>query len=351
MKLFGNFEAVKFREENLIFITHNRYLYYIYSPRNNYWRKYWDAGNISITVNNYDEVRKEELMNAMGGRLPQRETDIMRLCNPSQLCIRDMLNLLEEDYPKYMSDESIYYTIHNFLIASNICHKSYAKLRKLLDNAVETGPDNSTILFQIQKLSFDIIGRDIYKREIGIVDGHDSSSYFWIMPVRVVDFSDTNDIDSVAEMRSIEISIEEDDVAQYLTPFLYKHFDRELKANKWRENAEGFEWYLTHNFFTHDSMERILDDIRDTVDALSSNRENEFTAKLRKKRGTETYQLLYAKGLNEEQIAQYNASRPTEDDTETALVIDFYNRFLYRMEYMMRVSKENGYDLISFMGP
>ena len=31
MKLFDKFEAVKFRQENLIFITHDGYLYYIYN--------------------------------------------------------------------------------------------------------------------------------------------------------------------------------------------------------------------------------------------------------------------------------------------------------------------------------
>ena len=52
------------------------------------------------------------------------------------------------------------------------------------------------------------------------------------MPVRVIDFENTADLDSVAEMRSAEISIEEDDVAEYLTPFLYKYFDEELTENK-----------------------------------------------------------------------------------------------------------------------
>lgn len=40
MKLFGKFEAVKFHEENLIFITHNGYLYYIYNPEYDRWRKH-----------------------------------------------------------------------------------------------------------------------------------------------------------------------------------------------------------------------------------------------------------------------------------------------------------------------
>lgn len=142
-------------------------------------------------------------------------------------------------------------------------------------------------------------------------------------------------------------------------------YDDELEANKrrvehyWIDDdgneqstpVSGFEWYLTHNFFTFDQIVQILKDIADTVDALTSGRETEYTKKLKIKRGTATYQLLYAKDLNEEEVAEYNANRPTEDDTEVGLVVDFYQRFLYRMEYMMKVGKEKGYNLISFMGP
>ena len=351
MKLFDTFEAVKFPEEDMIFITRGGYLYYIYNPKYKWWRKHSNAGNDHLTVSNYPDVSREELVDAMKGAFPKKETDFMRLCNSSQLCIRDMLDLLKEDYAKYMSDRVLYHTIHHFLLESDICHKSFEKLQKLLDNATANQYDNNQVLTQIKNLSFMIIGRDIFRREIGIVDGRDSSSYFWIMPVRVIDFEDTADLDSVAEMRSAEISIEEDDVAQYLTPFLYNYFDEELEENKKRKDVSGFEWYLEHNFFTFDSMAQILKDIEDTVDALISGRETEYTQKLKIKRGTATYQLVYAKNLNEEEVAEYNANRPTEDDTQVALIVDFYQRFLYRMEYMMKVGKEKGYNLISFMGP
>ena len=228
MKLFDKFEAVKFRQENLIFITHDGYLYYIYNPKYKHWRKHRNAGNDHLTVVNYDEVTKEELTDAMNGVFPKSENDFMRLCNPSQLCIRDMLGLLKEDYAKYMSDNTIYHTIHGFLLESDICHKSFEGIQKLLASAVTNHYDNAQVVSQIKELSLKIIGRDIFKREIGIVDGHDSSSYFWIMPVRIIDYEDTGALDSVAEMRSAEISIEEDDVAQYLTPFLYEYFDEEL---------------------------------------------------------------------------------------------------------------------------
>ena len=351
MKLFDTIEAVKFPEENMIFITRGGYLYYIYNPKYKWWRKHSNAGNDHLTVSNYPDVSREELVDAMKGVFPKKETDFMRLCNSSQLCIRDILDLLKEDYPHYMADYAICHTIHRLLLESDICHKSFEKLQKLLENATANHHDSNLVLTQIKNLSFAIIGRDIFKREIGIVDGHDSSSYFWIMPVRVIDFENTADLDSVAEMRSAEISIEEDDVAQYLTPFLYKYFDEELTENKKRKDVSGFEWYLEHNFFTFDSMALILKDIEDTVDALVSGRETEYTQKLKIKRGTATYQLVYAKNLTAEEVAEYNANRPTEDDTAVALVVDFYQRFLYRMEYMLKVGKEKGYNLISFMGP
>lgn len=351
MKLFDKFEAVKFRQENLIFITHDGFLYYIYNPKYKHWRKHRNAGNDHLTVANYDEVTKAELTDAVNGVFPKSENDFMRLCNPSQLCIRDMLGLLREDYAKYMSDNTIYHTIHCFLLESDICHKSFESIQKLLASAVTNHYDNAQVVSQIKELSLKIIGRDIFKREIGIVDGHDSSSYFWIMPVRIIDYKDTGALDSVAEMRSAEISIEEDDVAQYLTPFLYEYFDEELEANKQRKDVSGFEWYLEHNYFTFEQMVSILKDIVDTIEALASGKETEYTKKLKLKRGTATYQLLYAKDLNAEEVAAYNANRPTEDNTEVDLVIDFYQRFLYRMEYMLKVGKEKGYNLISFMGP
>ncbi len=313
MKLFGEFEAIRFNQEGLIFITNNGYLYYIYSLKNKHWRKYHNAGNVHLTVSNYDDVSKEELLKAMNGFFPKSETDFMRLCDPSQLWICNMIDLLEEDYETYMSNNEIYYAILNLLKESNICHKSFEKIQKLLSLAVANNYDNAKVDILIKELSLNIIGVDIFKKQIVIVDGHDGSSYFWIMPVRIIDNENTSDLDSVAEMKSVEISIEEDDVYQYLTPFLNKHFNENLEANKNREYVSGFEWNLEHNFFTFNQMEQILKDIAETIEAL----------------------------VHEKQ----------EDDTEVELIVDFYERFIYRMEYMMKVGKEKGYDLISFMGP
>ncbi len=304
-------------------------------------------------------------MKAMGGGFPTKETDFIRLCQVSELYVRDMLHLLEVDYAEIMSDNTIYHIVHQFLCESDICYKSYEKVRKLFDSVVKDNLDVQQVTDQALRLSYDTIGRDIIKKEIGIVDGHDSSSYFWINPVRIIDLSDTNGIDNVAEMTSVEISIEEADVDQYLTPFLYKYFDENLEPNKFRVGEQwededgteqtsyvtGFEWYLTHNFYSYEAVEQMLEDIKDTIDALSSSRETEYTKKLREKRGWDSHELVYSKDLTPEQVKEYNANRPKVDDTEAEIIIDFYHRFIYRMEYQIKVGKEKGYTYISFMGP
>lgn len=365
MKLFDDFDAVWFSEENLIFVTKNEYIYYIYNPKWDSWHKHRNAGNDYITVENYKDVTKEELTEAMGGVFPAKETDFLRLCNPIKLRFDDFLKLLDDDFSEYMADETIDDAVYRFLSESDILSFSYKKLNELFSKAIELHLNNEYVIAQITDLSSIVIGRNIFKEEIRIVDGHDHRSYFWIMPVRVVDYSNTNSIDMVAKMKSVEISIEENDVDQYLTPFLYKYFDEELEANKkrvehcWEDDdgnkqytyIKGFSWYLDYNYYTFDFIRKILNDINDTIDALSLGKENEYTTKLRVKRGWQTNTLIYAKDMTQEQIDEYNANRPTEDHTSPELLIDFYRRFVYRMEYMLAVGEEKGYNLISFMGP
>lgn len=351
MKLFGDFEAVKFPEENMILITNDEFLYYTYRAKYKSWRKYDDAGNLSLTISNYPDVSREELVNAMNGVFPQKERDFLRMCDLSTLHIGEILALFEDDYPKYMADFTIYSSIYQFIMESGNWCKSIDKLQELFDDATANQYDNNQVLAQIKKLSPAIIGRDIFKKEIEIVDGYDTSSYFSFRPARVIDYENTAYYDGVAIMRGVVISIEEDDVADYLLPFLHQHFDEELEENKMRKNLSGFECYLEHNFFTFDSMALILKDIEDTIDALITGRENEYTQKLKLNRFTATHQLVYANELNEKEHAEYNANRPPEDDAEVELIVDFYQRFLYRIEYMMKIGKEKGYNLISVMGP
>ncbi len=385
MKLFDDFEAVRLPEENLILITHKEYLYYIYNPEYKRREKYENAGNDQLTVRNYQNVREKDIIDAMGGTFPQKETDFMRLCDPSQLSIYDMERLLDAEYPDYMSDITIDDSVFCFLKYSDNRRISFLRLKKLFDDALQQHGinQNEKILNAIKELSLAILGRDVFKKEIGIVDGHDCADYFWIMPVRPIDYSDTDSMDNVAEMRSIEISISEDDVYQYLKPFLFNYFDNDLEANKKRvenqwinddgnEEASyrvGFEWNLTYNYYTYDSILGIIKDINDTMDALTSGRDTEYTKYLKKRideqktidkkiemalRETDENNPdtpIKVEDPGEKQNIQSNPNGPEEDKSEIEMIIDFYCRFIYRMEYMMKVGKENGYELISFMGP
>ena len=321
MRLFGKFEAVRFPEENKIFITKNGYLYYIYHCDFKRWEKFTYAGEFLIKVRNYPDVTGSEIFRALNGVSPQRETDFERLCDPSELSIVNFLDLLREDYKKYMSDMSIQWPAHNYLLESEIPHQAYLKLRELFDKALKNYKNNEQVRADVLTLTRIVTGRNFFKPEIGIVDGHANSSFFWIMPVRVIDYKNIGCSGTVAAMKAAEISIEEDDVAQYLSPFLFQYFDEGLKANKMRSEV-GFDWNLTHNFFTFDDIRNILKDIYATVDVLSSGRENEYTVKIKE-----------------------------DSRFKTEAIIDFYRRFTYRMEYMIKVGAENGFDLISFEGP
>ena len=188
---------------------------------------------------------------------------------------------------------------------------------------------------------------DDFTEELEIIDGHAGSSYFWIMPARILDYSDTDGPDNVAEMSSVEISVGEDEVSQYLVPFLNRYFDGTLEANRKRvlehwtdadgtpqtDYVQGFDWNLTHNFYTFDAMTRMLEDIRGTADALSSGRDNAYTAEI-----AERYKM-------------YHAGPFAAEEAQKARVAGFYRRFLFRLEHMLRAGREKGFDLISFMGP
>ena len=365
MKLFDDLEAFKFPNENLILITRNGYLCYIYEPQYRRWYIHKRRGYDRMTAGNYPDISREELSETMGGKFPEKETDILRLCPVGQLYDSQMMSLLEDDFPEYMSEDSIYQTVRWLFHETDTVLKLNEGLKKVFSEARQSGLGHKQVLRKVRELDLSMVGRDIFRKEIRIIDGHVGMSYFHIHPVRVVDCSNTENWDNVANMKNVQIAIEEDDVAQYLLPFLEKHFDDNLEANRNRiknrwtgddgnehiSRVEGFEWYLTYNFFTHDSMTEILNDIRDTADALISGRNNDYTAELKIKRGFCSYEILYARDLTDEQVQQYNENRPKEDDTEAELIVDFYRRFIYRIEYMMKVGKEKGYDLISFMGP
>ena len=110
--------------------------------------------------------------------------------------------------------------------------------------------------------------------QIGILEGPDPSSYFFIRPVKVPD-SILNCIhDDAIETSKDLISIEESDISCFLAYFLQKYFDPDLIYNRNRSEVledydeNIFQWYLTENYYTYDTMEEMLRDILNVTDML-----------------------------------------------------------------------------------
>lgn len=117
-------------------------------------------------------------------------------------------------------------------------------------------------------------------KEIEIIEGYDPSSYFWIQPAVVAD-SEIIEYEDITLFED-EISIEETDVDCFLYYFFNKYFDLKLYCNKklygrvvsGEANPNGFEWYLTENFYTYDTMRMMLCEILEIADLLEKDFSN-----------------------------------------------------------------------------
>lgn len=182
-------------------------------------------------------------------------------------------------------------------------------------------------------------------RQVELIEGHDTSSYFWIMPVKQEEHPPVDRLAKVTEHRQEEISIEEYDVFQYLSPFLERYFDPYYPYFCRVETAPfRFEWNLEYNLYSYDTMERMLRDIEECAALMEHDPKNQRLLLLLEKLPT---------GCFDEKTHEYRKTTPEEKMLyfckNVPLYIDFYRRFVYRMRRMMARSPE--YHLISFMGP
>lgn len=180
--------------------------------------------------------------------------------------------------------------------------------------------------------------------EIKIVEGHDPSSYFWFRPVIL---KETGKIlwDEVIELKE-EFSIEEGDVECFLSYFLYKYFDDNLTYNKMRYEfgvgyISGFEWYLTHNFYTYDKLKEMLKEIEAVSWMLENDYDNSYLNDIKK-----NFSIFYmCDSSKPDYINRNNAAIKNH----IGVVIDFYHSFSKRLAKMMENNKNAS--IISIMGP
>lgn len=180
--------------------------------------------------------------------------------------------------------------------------------------------------------------------QIEIIEGHDTSSYFWFRPVILKEKGKIL-YDEVVELEE-EISIEEGDVECFLSYFLYKYFDKNLTYNKRRyEQGMGyisnFEWYLTHNFYTYDVLAEMIKEIDEVAALLESDYNNPRLDDIKK-----NFSIFYMCAQND---IDYINHDNTVIQKHVSVVIDFYRRFTKRIAAMMENNKNT--KVISIMGP
>ena len=141
-------------------------------------------------------------------------------------------------------------------------------------------------------------------------------------------------------------------------PLLLKYFDDKLPENIQRydnyiftytdEVQTTFEWYLTYNYYTMQSIQDMIKEIKSIVELLKTD----FNSTKLDYIKVNYDWILYLDGKVDPKSLpndKYERIKLTENYKEA--IINFYNRFVNYMENMIEQGIRNGYNLISFMGP
>ncbi|MBQ8143261.1 MAG: hypothetical protein IJ042_00525 [Butyricicoccus sp.] len=172
--------------------------------------------------------------------------------------------------------------------------------------------------------------------QIAIINGRDSGGVYWIFPISLDD-------ETVEERMPVTsgygIAIDEGDVREFLSFFLVQWFDPSIQErDEWEENR--FDSY-GHNYYTFESIRRMLEEIRAASWLLQEEYDHPVLDDL--KSGF-TWYLYTSKNWQEVTEAEKNELRRNR----VPLAVDFYERFCARMEEMMTLPGRNA---ISFAGP
>ena len=186
------------------------------------------------------------------------------------------------------------------------------------------------------------------KFEIELKEGTDPSSYFFFNPVRYIGTDTSLVTDDDFSYSDDVFCIEESDIECFLWYFFKKYFDPELIYNKNRVEvlrdgyANAFEWYLTNNYFTYDTMEDMCRDILVTVDKLTHDYYNPELDEVKKE-----FCLLYMTNHDDEDHVVEAPDSVMKK--HIYVVLDLYLRFANRIRKMMDISPES--NMISISGP
>ena len=186
-----------------------------------------------------------------------------------------------------------------------------------------------------------------------IIKGHDGGACFWIQPVKV-HARKCFDYDAVEECPEEEISLDEEDVYSFLDYFFRKYFDEYLLYNRERkEDCSGnpgwpmapvFEWYLTHNFYTHEKAEKMAADMENYANDLENNGLDAVLEEMK-----ERYLIAFNPRVVKQDL-HWNA-KACRANIEQKLpdLIGYYRGVAFHIREMMKNNPDR--PLISIMGP
>lgn len=176
----------------------------------------------------------------------------------------------------------------------------------------------------------------IETEQVCIVNGGDNGGIFWIIPISQ-DGSKRFFVDNYG------ISIEDYYVLYYLGKFLCQYFDPDIQEDTGEYGDDGKRRFdcFGGNLYTFDSMRKILQEISTTISILENDYDNPSIDFLKKHL---PWHQFTSKRKDELSDAEINELRKKG----VPVVVDFYRRFIKRIEAMMRIP---GRDIMSFYGP
>ena len=171
--------------------------------------------------------------------------------------------------------------------------------------------------------------------QIMIINGRDTGGTFRILPISLERNSDEKEwlIDGYG------ISIDEGDVEEFLTEFLYRFFDPKIQERD-EYDSRSFDWY-GGNLFTFDALKTMLEEIRVACWLLENDYDNSVLSEVKSHFSWHYYTEKHKSDLTENELNELRKNR-------VPAAVDFYNRFCTRMENMMMLPGKNA---ISFAGP
>ena len=189
-------------------------------------------------------------------------------------------------------------------------------------------------------------------RQVPILEGENTSSYFAICPL-TVEKEEKNPRYSweTKDYYQYRIMIEEDDVQFFLFYFLYKYFDEDYnKKYAGRDPYDNvkFERWADPNLYSYPTMKKMLQEIEDKTRLLQEDFENPELKELIDDFSISDFLPDELWGLPDQEDWNEEKRREIIRDN-LGIALDFYARFVKRVRKLMERNPDS--DCICFTGP